>query len=648
MKIHLNINNKTLIPAAIFLILSIVTVFSAGVKIWILPIFLGLFLLFSNIKLELNKKLPWLWAGIMMVAGAAFTFFSIQFMLLEWELFLKITDDRIIINIACCMVVYLVMLLVSNNVTVMCIVSHSLLLLFGMINFFVYEFRGNEFSYADISSAFTGLSVASKYSFAINDRFVYVIMATILFITLAVKCRVKFEVPWQMWLIDILLIAACCIYVIYNSMGIITETWEQKGTYRNGYILNFLLEIRDSFVSEPEGYDEEMIELLEKEYPDLDGSRSEADVKKPTIIVIMSESYADLKVIGDFKTNQPVTPFADSLVENTVKGYALSSVYGAKTPNSEWEFLTGNSMAFLPDGSVVYQQYIDDKPSSMVSTLKANAYTCVAMHPYYETGWNRNTVYPNMGFDETYFIDDFDKDNTIREYIKDQELFDKIIDRYEKKADDENLFIMGVTMQNHGGYGEKYDNFDQRIFKLGTSYTDANQYLSLLNESDKALENLITYLSAKDDPVEVVFFGDHQPGLYNKFIELLNGKGVSGLTMDELQNLYTVPFFIWTNYKTDAKVMNTTSINYLSTLTLERANIDLPPYNQFLADMMMDIPAINGRGYYSKGRKRYIHIEDAVGDEAAWIKKYNILQYNGMFDDNRSKKFFSYGEEKQE
>ena len=60
----------------------------------------------------------------------------------------------------------------------------------------------------------------------------------------------------------------------------------------------------------------------------------------------MNESFADLSVVGDFETNTQVTPFMDSLSENTLKGYALSSVYGAKTPNSEWEFETGNSMAF--------------------------------------------------------------------------------------------------------------------------------------------------------------------------------------------------------------------------------------------------------------------------------------------------------------
>lgn len=591
---------------------------------------------------KINKNI--ILAASALVLGATFTMFSIQYLLLEPELFARTTDEKLFLNMVCCLVVYLFFHLITNNIAITCIISHCVLLLFGFVNFFVYEFRGNEFSFADISSAFTGLSVAGKYEFSINHRCVIVIISTIIFIAIALKFKIRFKKIWQMRIIDVLFILICCIIVILNSMNVITETWEQKGSYQNGYILNFLLEIRDSFVSEPDGYSQEAVEALEKEYSKTNNSHSQADVKTPTIIAIMSESYADLNVVGELKTNIPVTPFMDSLKENTLRGYALSSVYGAKTPNSEWEFLTGNSMAFLPDGSVVYQQYIDDAPSTLVGTLKQNDYTCVAMHPYYETGWNRNTIYPQMGFDETYFMDDFDQTNIIREYIKDEELFDKVIERYEKKASDENLFIMGITMQNHGGFGEPYDNFDQEVYKIGRSYTDANQYLSLLHESDKALEKLIKYFQEQDEPVEIVFFGDHQPGLYSEFIKILNNKGVSGLTTNELENLYTVPFFIWTNYETEAKEVGTTSLNYLSTLTLMRANIELPPYNQFLADMMEVIPAINSRGYYSKMREGYVHIDEALGEEAKWINKYNILEYNCMFEKKRSNLFFPFYE----
>ena len=104
-----------------------------------------------------------------------------------------------------------------------------------------------------------------------------------------------------------------------------------------------------------------------------------------------------------------------------------------------------------------------------------------------------------------------------------------------------------------------------------------------------------------------------------------------------------MPFFIWTNYETDAQTVDVTSLNYLSTMALERANIDLPAYNRFLAELMEKIPAINSRGYYSKKNECFMHVDEATGDEAKWIKAYNILQYNSMFDEkDRSSLLFPY------
>ena len=99
-------------------------------------------------------------------------------------------------------------------------------------------------------------------------------------------------------------------------------------------------------------------------------------------------------------------------------------------------------------------------------------------------------------------------------------------------------------MQNHGGYGERYDNFNQEVYKVGASYTDANQYLSLLNESDKALENLITYFKGVDDPVEIVFFGNNQRGLCKVFIKFLMAKGISDFPEKELEIRNKVRFSI--------------------------------------------------------------------------------------------------------
>lgn len=643
MNIKFEMTRQKNILFGIFTILAAVVGYFTSADWWVIVLFAAVYFGLINMKLKLPMSFSWLWAAILLVGGAALSVFSVQYVLLDAEDFVKTTDMICLVNVALAMVIYLVILIICNNVTWTCTIASIAILVFGFIDYFVYEFRGNEFTYADLKSAGTGLSVVTKYRFTIDYKFLYVLLGLILYITLVRRAEVEFESAIHMRIISVLLGIICVLYVIMNSMSLNTETWEKKGTYRNGYLLNFVLGIRDSFISAPDGYSKEIVDKIAENYSDTDSSHSQSDAKDPTIIVIMNESFADLSVVGDFETNTQVTPFMDSMYKNTLKGYALSSVYGAKTPNSEWEYLTGNSMAFLPDGSVVYQQYISDDPTSLVSNLKNIGYTTVAMHPYYETGWSRNKVYPHLGYDETYFIDDFDQTKILREYITDQELYDGIIDRYEQKSDDEKLYIMGITMQNHGGYGEKYDNFNQKVYRLGESYTDGNQYLSLLHESDEALENLITYFQNVDDPVEIVFFGDHQPGLCNDFIKLLNGKGNSGLSEQELENLYTVPFFIWTNYETEAQTVDITSLNYLSTLTLERANIDLPAYNQFLADMMEVVPAINSRGYYSKSQECFLHVDAATGNEAKWIKAYNMLQYNSMFDEkNRNATLFPY------
>lgn len=594
-----------------------------------------------------NKWLKGVWTILLFAVGVYVTTYLVQYLLLDAELFAKLSDTKWELNRGCVLVVYLLILCITNRVGLSAILSHVFFMVLAFVNYYVYLFRENEFIFADIRSIGTGLSVAGNYELELSPRGWQVLVVSFLFIVVASLFRIKFEKVIILRVVSGLAAIYLCVTISGVTTGINTETWEQKGSYRNGYVLNFVLSARDSFVSEPESYDIEDVVELEKTY-----SKNEKNplgdtlTKEPTIIVVMSESFADLSVIGELETNQPLTPFMDSLYENTTKGYALSSVFGAKTPNSEWEFMTGGSMAFLPVGSVVYQQYLSDTPSSMVSTLKEEGYTCVAMHPYFETGWSRNLIYPKLGFDESYFIEHFNQSELVRKYISDEEMYSKIIDRYENRKVNENLFIMSISMQNHGGYATKYENFEQKYYKIGRSYTDANQYFSLIRESDDALRDFVNYFASVDEPVEIVFFGDHQPSLNSNFYKLLNGKGLSGLTLKELEALYTVPFFIWTNYDTPEETVEITSLNFLSTMTLQRAGIDLPPYNQFMADLMEAVPAINARGYYSLEKDRYLHVEDALGEELEWIRKYENLQYNGVFDKkHKSDIFFPYFED---
>ena len=148
----------------------------------------------------------------------------------------------------------------------------------------------------------------------------------------------------------------------------------------------------------------------------------------PNIIVVMNESFSDLSVLGDFKTNEDYLPFLHSLqqgAENTVTGMLNVSVCGGNTADTEYEFLTGNTMAFLPQGSIPYQQYVNGERPSLASYLQSLGYETVATHPYYATGWNRDKVYPWLGFEQSIFKDQYYGARFVRDYVSDASCADK-------------------------------------------------------------------------------------------------------------------------------------------------------------------------------------------------------------------------------
>ncbi len=632
-------DKKTLTFTAI--LFAVMLLLCLASKINILIAFGGIivYYLITCISVELPKKLNLLWMLIEIFAGAFLTEKMVQFLLLDAESRIKISTTNEWLNVFCCLVWLLIILAVCARPALSCQIGYVSLMILAGVNYFVYQFRGNEFSFGDLKGASTGLSVASKYDFKLDDRAMVTIVISILYVALMQKLKLQMKQKWMIRLAAVAAAIALFSYISVRTETTVMESWEQKGTYRNGYILNFALSVRDSFVAKPEGYSEEAIRQLEEKYG---ATTQTADEDDPTIIVVMNESFADLSRLGELGTTAEVTPFYNSLSENTIKGYALASVFGAKTPDSEWEFLTGNSMAFLPSGSVPYQQYLSGDTYSLTSTLKERGYTCLAMHPYYETGWSRNKVYPLMGFEQSYFIDNFNQQNILREYITDAELYDKIIDQFENKEQAEKLFIMSITMQNHGGYTDTYANFKNSIRTTNGYFSDVDQYLSLLNESDKALQELITYFEGVDEKVEIVFFGDHQPSLNSNFYRQINGKGLSGLTLAELEELFTVPFFIWTNYDSEEREVELTSLNFLSTMALEKADIELPAYNRFLKDLMECVPAMNARAYYSSSYMNFLHYEGDMSTKEAeeLLQRYEVLQYNNVFGDDKSSVFF--------
>ena len=125
----------------------------------------GFLVAYAGIKwlvIEWKESLAWLWTILAIALSSVFSTHMVQYLLLNAELRAKIKDDKLWLNIVCCMVLYTGVQMITNHIGVTCMISHSILMLLATVNYFVFMFRGNEFIFSDIRSAATGLSVAGN------------------------------------------------------------------------------------------------------------------------------------------------------------------------------------------------------------------------------------------------------------------------------------------------------------------------------------------------------------------------------------------------------------------------------------------------------------------------------------------------------
>ena len=557
------------------------------------------------------------------------------------------------LNVLWYYIIYMILLLIFNRVKWALLVGNVFFYAAAIGNYFVLAFRGTPITPADIYAVGTAMDVADHYVLSFDKP---AIIATIILLGLCViACKLEtfkaFTIKKRLVAIVItaIVIVASSVHMTkvddLAKNGIKVNLFNQKNGYlKNGYILSFILNVQYTLVSQPDGYNPQTVNKIADNYQVTTG-KNKTLKQKPNVVVIMNETFADLNVVNHIKTNKEVMPFINSLKENTIKGHMLVSVFGGGTSNSEYEFLTGNSVSTLPLNGNAYTQFIKHKVPSLASQLKQEGYDTMAFHPYKANGWNRNTVYPLLGFDK--FIDETSMNpngEKFRGWYSDSEDYNKIIDVFNKKESGKPLFFFNVTIQNHGGYYVKDTKFKEEIKIQDEKATDtANRYLSLIHESDRAFEKIINYFKQQKEPTIVVMFGDHQPKLPDSFYELLYGKSLNNLSLKELQKKYKVPFIIWANYDIDeASDMENVSANYLSSMMLEQTNLKLSRYNEYLLNLRKTIPALNANGYVDKDGKDHEFSEK--NKYTKLINEYHYLQYNSLMDTKHvSNTLFSVG-----
>ena len=553
------------------------------------------------------------------------------------------------LNIAFYYWLFLFVFFIAGRTSISMAICVAAIAIIGVGNYFVVMFRSNPIVPWDIYSFETAMSVADNYVFSVDWALAEHIAMFILMLIVGVRTNIRLN---KKILRPILTVAMCIpayFYISYlwqdnleRNTGLNDTLFNAKYMHsKDGFFVSFILDIHFLQIEEPKNYsDEYALSLLNEQ----EVEKVETPEELPDIIAIMDETFSDPAVLGEFETNKDYMPFVHSIlrgeVANTISGYTDVSVLGGNTANSEFEFLTGNSMAFFPNGSVPYLQYIRDGISTIVPQLEEYGYTTYGTHPYRAKGWNREFIYDLMGFDYRYFQGSFPFEDKLGNYVSDEADFKSILEW--RNNTEGPFFMFNVTMQNHSNYGGDFDNFDPQIvakFKNTSSNKYLNKYLSLMYETDQDVASLLSELSQSDRKTIVVFWGDHQPNDYVvRPIYKEYGLDFDNQTYEQQQQRQKTPFFIWANYDIQEQTNVEISLNYLNILLFETAGLQLDEYQTFRKNLWQgQIPMMNAVGYRNDDGD-LVEYDDAPEEIQNLLNEYQNIQYYRMEREYSKKK----------
>jgi phosphoglycerol transferase MdoB-like AlkP superfamily enzyme len=542
-----------------------------------------------------------------------------------------------LLNVGILIVIYKLVWLLFRRMPGSVLLVNLVLTIFSIVSIFVVQFRSRPIAPWDFSALGTAMNVAVNYDWTF-PYFIFISLAAAIVLWLVMRMvpreKTKINRYYLAYPIIIVIVA-----VFFNSIGSY-YLWDMNllSVYQtDGTLLTFTGLFRQYMEEQPEAPDNYSIERLNTigEKMQKDAQETTGNGIVPTnIIMIMNESFSDLNIGGTNYAGE-VTPYFNHL-DNTIRGNLYVSVRGGGTCNTEYETLSGNTTAFFSTGVYPYNMYMSRKVPSLVSYFNELGYHTTGIHLGKSTNWNRASAYQKLEFENTEFAETFDGLDTVHGYPTDQQDFEKVIEQYEAHKG-EKQFIFNVTYQNHGGF-DNADDLTKTVSLQGLGdgdYTHAENYLSLLKLTDEAYKNLIEYFSKVEEPTMIIMYGDHQPSLGADCDNLFFPH--AGDSNEAFMAEHITPFSIWANYDLPDQTIDKMSTNYMSTLVLKTANLQMTPYQQYLNELREEYPVIGPYGCFDKNGRFYDSVNDIQDD---LITDYRSLQYNNVFDEDRQTSLF--------
>ena len=537
------------------------------------------------------------------------------------------------------------------------------------VNFYTLQLRGEPFLPWDLAQVSEAAGVASAAGIKIQTSMIVTVVVELALMAgsfFLYRGRHK-----QRWLPRVAgsaaTAAALCLLIfgvylqpaVCQAIGIVPDAWMQDRYYRYyGVVTGFMTNLANLEIDKPDNYSEETVDAI---LDNVDESRKfstsplyptsyaattakDEQVKKPTIIYVMNESYWDVSELEQYgiKFDTDVSANLHALQQTSAYGRAYSPSFGGGTCDVEFEALTGYSVSFLPSGSKPYQQHVTKPMFALPSYLKTQGYQTAAVHCFWAKDWSRDTAYPNLGLDDFISLEDMHGVTKVRKHywtsglVTDDSMADQVIGQYEKMkaSSDEPVFLHAVTMQNHTNYNK--DNYpdDQRVKVLehpagmkASTVGALEDFATGIRDADAMLGKLTAYFSQVDEPVILVFWGDH----YNPIDSNYDVYTTTGYASDSSADprLHQTTLLLWSNYS-DAQVdLGTLAAYDISPVMMNLYGLQQPLYFQFLNRQLRVASRACTRGV-TMNLDGTTTLEPTEFQQR-WTQEHWMLQYDLMF-----------------
>ena len=537
------------------------------------------------------------------------------------------------------------------------------------VNFYTLQLRGEPFLPWDLAQVSEAAGVASAAGIKIQTSMI--VTAVVELALMAGSFFLYRGRHKQRWLPRVAgsaaTAAALCLLIfgvylqpaVCQAIGIVPDAWMQDRYYRYyGVVTGFMTNLSNLEIDKPDNYSEEAVDAIldnvdESQkfstsplYPTSYAATTAKDeqVKKPTIIYVMDESYWDVSELEQYgiKFDTDVSANLHALQQTSAYGRAYSPSFGGGTCDVEFEALTGYSASFLPSGSKPYQQHVTKPMFALPSYLKTQGYQTAAVHCFWAKYWSRDTAYPNLGLDDFISLEDMHGVTKVRKHywtnglVTDDSMADQIIGQYEKMkaSSDEPVFLHAVTMQNHTNYNK--DNYpdNQRVKVLehpagmkASTVGALEDFATGIRDADAMLGKLTAYFSQVDEPVILVFWGDH----YNPIDSNYDVYTTTGYASDSSADprLHQTTLLMWSNYSDAPVDLGTIAAYDISPVMMNLYGLQQPLYFQFLNRQLRVASRACTRGV-TMNLDGTTTLEPTEFQQR-WTQEHWMLQYDLMF-----------------